>query len=177
MKPIIMPHSKGMTLLEVLVSLVLLAIGMLGLASMLLIANQSNNSSYARQQAIQTVYNIFDKIRANSQAAINGNYNISNIGTNGTPATVSTPGVLCNTSSCTPAQLANFDTFVWLTQNVAQLPNGSGSISTALSPVAGNTVVTVTVQWDDSTAQNLLGSSGAAGTNPNYVQISIQSQI
>ncbi|RUR18503.1 type IV pilus modification protein PilV [Legionella sp. km535] len=169
--------QKGMTLLEVLVSVVLLAIGLLGIASMLMLSNKANNSSYAKLQAVQSVYDIFDRIRANSQAAINGNYNISNMGTNGLPTTVATPSVMCNVSTCTPSQMATYDTWYWLTKDVAKLPNGSGSITSALSGVAGNTVITVTVQWDDSLAQNQLGASSAASANPNFVQLSIQSQI
>lgn len=171
-------NAKGMTLIEVLVSVVLLALGLLGIASMILLANHANNSSYMKQQAIQAVYNIFDKIRANPQAAINGNYTINNIGTNGIPSNVATPSVLCTTSACTPAQLATYDTWSWLTKEVSQLPSGCGSISTAFSGVAGTTIVTVTVQWDDSPAQKSLGaSSSPSAANAQFVQISIQSQL
>jgi type IV pilus assembly protein PilV len=166
-----------MTLLEVLVSLVILAVGLLGIASMLMISNKANNSSYSKLQAVQSVYDIFDRIRANSQAAINGNYNITNIGSNGLPTSVSTPSVMCNAATCTPAQMATYDTWYWLTKDVSKLPNGSGSITSALSGVAGNTVITVTVQWDDSPAQNDLGTSSATSSNANFVQLSIQSQI
>nr|WP_233586873.1 type IV pilus modification protein PilV [Legionella sp. km772] len=171
-------NQKGISLLEVLVSVIIIAIGMLGIASMLLVSNQANNSSYMKQQAIQNVYNIFDKIRANSQAAVNGNYNISNIGSTGLPTAVTTPAVMCNAAACTPAQLATYDTWTWLTKDLSRLPNGCGSITTAPSPVAGNTTVTVTVQWDDSPAQNSVGTNSQISTvNANFVQIRIQSQI
>ncbi|HAT1821821.1 TPA: type IV pilus modification protein PilV [Legionella pneumophila] len=168
---------KGMTLLEVLISVVILAVGMLGIASMLIVSNKANNSSYAKLQAVQAVYDIFDRIRANSEAASNGSYNISNIGSNGYPTTVNTPSVLCNASVCNPSQLAQYDTWYWLTRVVSQLPNGSGSITSALSGVAGNTVITVTVQWDDSKAQNELGASSASSGTANFVQFRVQSQI
>jgi type IV pilus assembly protein PilV len=168
---------KGMTLLESLIAIVVLAVGMLGIASMLMQSSKANNSSYAKLQAVQAVYDIFDRIRANPAAAISGNYNVSNIGSNGLPTSVSTPGVLCNAAVCTPAQMAAYDTWHWLTKDVSQLPNGSGSITSSLSGVAGNTIITVTVQWDDSLAQEQLGASSAATANPNFVQLSIQSQI
>lgn len=171
--------KKGMTLIEVLVSIVILAIGMLGIAGMLLLSSKVNNSSYAKQQAVQCVYDIFDKIRANSQAAINGDYNVSNINSSGSPTPPSAPGTLCNQSSCSATQLAAYDTWYWLAYDVARLPNGSGSISA--SPAggsAGNTLITVTVQWDDSLAQNAVGASSTrSSTNPNYVQLSVQSQL
>lgn len=170
-------RQKGMTLLEVLVSVVILALGLLGIASILMLSNKANNSSYAKLQAVQSVYDIFDRIRANSQSAISGNYNISNIGSNGLPTSVATPGVLCNAATCTAAQLATYDTWYWLTKDVAKLPSGSGSITSALSGVAGNTIITVTVQWDDSSAQSLVGASSAASANANFVQLVVQSQI
>jgi len=168
---------KGMTLLEVLISIVVLSFGMLGIASMLMLSNKSNNSSYAKQMATQAVYNIFDKIRANPKAAIAGNYNVSNIGGGGAPTAVSAPGVMCNAATCTGAQMASYDTWSWLTNDVAQLPNGSGSITTAVSGVAGNTIVTVTVQWDDSIAKDQLGVSSTQSANASYVQLRVQSQI
>lgn len=176
-----LPHSsrqQGISLLEVLISIVVLAVGMLGVASMLLVANKANNSSYAKNQAVQAVYTIFDKIRANPQAAANGSYNISNIGSGGTPTAVTAPASQCSGAPCTAAQLAAFDTWYWLTHDVAQLPSGSGSISTALSGVAGNTIVTVTVQWNDNPAQSVVGaSSDTAASSADYVQLRIQSQI
>jgi type IV pilus assembly protein PilV len=169
--------QKGVGLVEVLVSLIILALGMLGIAGMLLISTQANNSSYMKQQAIQSIYNMFEKIRANSDAAINGNYNVNNIGGKGLPTTVNTPAVQCTTSTCTPTQLASYDTWSWLTADVAQLPNGGGSITTAPSG-SGNTIFTITVQWDDTPAQTLVGaSSPTSAANANFVQISIQSQL
>lgn len=172
-------RQDGMTLVEVLVTLVILAFSLLGIAGMLMFSNKANNSSYAKQQAVQCVYDIFDRIRANSTSAINGNYNINNIGSNGIPTTVSTPSPLCDASVCTPTQMAAYDTWYWLNYDVSKLPSGSGSITTALSTNgSGNTIVTVTVQWDDSSAQAMLGASSSVSTaNPNYVQLSIQSQI
>ena len=171
-------RQNGMTLIEVLVSLVILAIGMLGIASMLMVSNKANNSSYAKQQAVQCVYDIFDRMRANSQAVISGSYNISNINNSGLPSQPSQPSALCTASICTPSQLATYDLWYWLSKDVTKLPGGSGSIVTSLSGVAGNTVITVTVQWDDSPAQNQVGSSSSVSSaNPNWVQLQIQSQI
>ena len=175
---IIQIQQNGMTLLEVLISIVILAVGMLGIASMLMFSNKANNSNYGKLQAVQCVYDIFDRIRANSQAAINGNYNVNNIGTNGLPIAVATPSVLCNSAACTSTQMATYDTWYWLTKDVSKLPNGSGAITSALSAATGNTVITVTVQWDDSPAQKQLGASSAASAiNANFVQLSIQSEI
>ena len=171
-----MTYYAGMTLIEILVSLVILAIGMLGIASMLMVSNKTNSSSYTKQQAVQIVYDMFDRIRANSQVALTGSYNVSDIIASGAPTLPAAPSVLCTTSVCTPTQLAAYDTWYWLAVDVPRLPSGSGSVTTVLS-ATGNTVVTITVQWDDTPAQQLVGSSSAAGAvDANYVQLSIQSQ-
>ncbi|MCW8408290.1 type IV pilus modification protein PilV [Legionella sp. PATHC035] len=171
--------QRGMSLIEVLIAFVILAVGMLGIAGMLILSSKANNSSYAKQQAVQCIYDIFDKIRANTQAAINGNYNISNINSSGSPTLPAAPGVMCNQSPCSNAQLASYDTWYWLSFDVSRLPNGSGSITSAPAPgTGGNTIITVTVQWDDSLAQNQVGASSTPSpTNPNYVQLSVQSQL
>ncbi|AWN75132.1 type IV pilus modification protein PilV [Legionella anisa] len=171
-------QQTGMSLIEVLVAFVILAVGLLGIAGMLILSSKANNSSYAKQQAVQSIYDIFDKIRANSQAAINGNYNISNINSSGSPTSPSPPGVMCNQSPCSSPQLAAYDTWYWLAHDVSKLPRGSGSITSSPAPgTGGNTLITVTVQWDDSLAQNLIGASSAPAPNPNYVQLIVQSQL
>lgn len=173
------PQQKGMSLIEILIAFLILALGMLGIAEMLLLSSKANNSSYIKQQAVQCVYNIFDKMRANYQAAINGNYNVNNINSSGSPTLPSRPGTMCNQSACSSTQLAAYDTWYWLTYDVTRLPGGSGSVSTAAAPgTSGNVIVTVTVQWDDSLAQNLVGASSTISlANPNYAQLSIQSQL
>lgn len=171
--------QQGMTLIEVLIAFVILAISMLGIASMLMLSSKVNNSSYAKQQAVQCIYDMFDKIRTNYQAAINGNYTISNINNSNLITLPSQPGTLCNQSTCSTTELATYDTWYWLTYDVSKLPHGSGSITTSLAPgTSRNTLITITVQWDDSLAQHLVGASSTASTaNPNYVQLSIQSQL
>ena len=162
--------QRAFSLIEVLVALVILAIGMLGIARMLLLSQKSNSSSYIRQQAIQSSYDIIDRMRANRLAAIAGNYTISNLVTSGAPTVPSPPATNCDTTTCTTAQLATYDTWYWLATDVTQLPNGCGAITTALSGI--NTLITVTVQWNDSPAQTALGA-----TNPAPMQLTIQTEL
>ncbi len=163
-------YQQGFSLLEVLVALVILAIGMLGIARMLLLTHKANSSSYIRQQASQSAYDILDRIYANRQAAINGNYTVSNLVLAGAPTPPGAPTTNCDTTVCSSNQMASYDTWYWLATDVAQLPNGCGSIAVAVAGV--NTTVTVTVQWDDSPAQKALGI-----TNPAPTQLIIQSQL
>lgn len=147
----------GFALLEVLISFVVLAIGMLGIAGLLLTSHKANASSYLRQQAIQSMSNIADRIRANSATAIANGYTADNLSTGLIPAMP----VDCSTSTCSPTQLAAYDLWYWLATDLKPLPDGRGKIiTTAPSGSSTNTKITITVQWNDAPAQKLLNKSG-----------------
>lgn len=163
-------YHLGFSLIEVLVALVILSLGMLGIARMLFVAHKANSSSYSRQQAVQSAYDIIDRIRANRQVAIAGGYNVNNLVTSGAPTIPSSPSANCDSSTCTANQLAAYDTWYWLARDVARLPNGCGSVTTAAAGT--NTRVTVTVQWDDSPTQTALSD-----TNTLPMQLIVQSEL
>jgi type IV pilus assembly protein PilV len=153
--------QTGFTLIELLVSLLILSFGLLGIGGMMGFTLKSNSSSYLKQLSVQSATNIIDRMRANSQAVIAGSYNVNNLVTSGAPTIPGTPATDCTTTACTSAQMAAYDSWSWLANDVAaQLPNGCASVTTAVSGT--NTLVTVTVQWDDSPAQAKLGSATAA---------------
>ncbi|WP_419421277.1 type IV pilus modification protein PilV (plasmid) [Legionella sp. D16C41] len=165
---------KGYSILEILITLVILAFGMLGIGALFLMAHKSNNSSYLRQQAIQSGYNIIDRMRANRQEAVNGSYSVSNL--TSTSSSVTTPSVDCSSTSCNTKQLATYDSWYWLAKDVSTLPKGTGAINVTTS--GNNTVATITVQWDDSVAQRNLGAATqASSVNPNLVQLIIRTLL
>lgn len=166
-KNIISSRQRGFTLIEVLVALLVMSFGMLGIASMLLTNMRVNSSSVTKQLAIQSANNVVDQIRANRAAALANAYNFSDLVVSGTPPYPATPAVDCSLASCSPANLAAYDLWYWLTRDVAQLPLGTGSIATQAS--GSNTLLTVTVQWDDAPAQSRLGTATAASAagSPN----------
>jgi type IV pilus assembly protein PilV len=160
-------RTRGFTLVEVLVSLVILSIGLLGIAKLMMFTSHSNDSAYLRSQATGLAYQMLDNMRANSAQAsvVNGPY------TTLLTAAPASPGFTCvATAAC--ANLALYDVYQWklrLNANsgvlpplpLGALPNGQGSVTTAL--IAGQTTITIVVQWDDSVAQNTL-NPGAAST-------------
>lgn len=62
-----MLHARGFTLIEVLISMVILAIGLLGLAAMQAVSLRDNLDSYNYQQATLLAYEMQDRIRSNSE--------------------------------------------------------------------------------------------------------------
>lgn len=155
---IVVSGDAGFSLLEVLIALVILSVGLLGIAAMLSTTVKSNDSAYMRSQATALAYNIIDRMRANQNAAQNGFYNIAI----GTPAPGSS--TICNGSiaNCSATSLADFDLSQWkqaLASSANGLPDGDGSV--AVNAAGGVFTVTVTVQWNDSRALHSLGGSAA----------------
>jgi type IV pilus assembly protein PilV len=112
-------------MIEVLVSLVVVALGLLGYAGLLLKAQQSNQSAYARSQATMLAYDITERMRANRSAALAGSYNVA-IG------------------SSTGTGMAGTDLADWKSALAEALADGDGSVSVDLT---GN--VTIVVRWQD----------------------------
>lgn len=172
-------RHAGFALLEVLIALVILAFGMIGIAGMLLVAHKANSSSYLKQQAVQSAYDIIDRVRTNSPAAVSGSYDVNNLLTGAVvPAAPAATPTNCSAVTCSVAQLAAYDVWYWLAKDLAQLPNGRGAIVTAAVATSNNTLVTVTVQWDDSPAQSTLGASTQTqGASANLAQFTVQTLL
>jgi len=135
---------RGFTLIEVLVTLVVLAIGLLGLAGLQASSLKHNNNAYQRTQATYLAYDILDRMRTNPVGVEAGGYDdIDTLPLPAIPACVLGAGALCD-----PADLALNDAFEWATRLNATLPSGRG-IVTATVPGSPNDPFTVTVMWDD----------------------------
>lgn len=115
---------SGFTLLEVLFAILVLAIGLLGLAGLQVTGLRNNHSAFHRSQATLLAYDILDVLRANRQAARNGDYNIN--------LTEESPS---DSSRC------GLDLNRWITELHSRLPQGDGSVQVA------NDHITITVQW------------------------------
>ncbi len=128
------PKQTGFTMLEVLVTMVILSFGLLGIAGIIANGLKNNQSSYARSQASWLANDIVDRMRANRAAAevASSPYNLA-IGTAPTGATV-----------------AAIDLTSWRSALAASLPSGTGGVTLDNA----SKKVTVTVQWDESRIKN-----------------------
>jgi type IV pilus assembly protein PilV len=136
-----MHKQQGFSLLEVLVTLVIVSFGLLGIAGALVNGMKNNQSSTARTQATVLANDIIDRMRANRIAAETAPYPY-----NLALSTVNVPAG--NT-------IALNDLTQWRTALAAALPAGTGSVAMT-SPA----LVTVVVQWNDAR-----GSTDARGTD------------
>ena len=124
-------RQRGSTLIEVLVALLVLSIGLVGLAALQSNGLKFNHSSYLRTQSTVLMYDIIDSMRANRSTATDTNCYV--VGLSGSiPA--------CDT-------MATADINNWKTNLAAQLPSGDGAV--ALKGGTTGRVYTITVQWED----------------------------
>lgn len=128
-------RQGGFTLLEVLVALIVLSIGLLGLSGLQTTGLRNNHSAFLRSQATLATTDIIDRMRANRDAARDGDYDI-NYGT--TPSHVTCIG------SCSATQVAQMDVELWHAY-VERLPAGEGEVSVTTGGLAE-----VKVRWTDA---------------------------
>ncbi|MEL7045020.1 MAG: type IV pilus modification protein PilV, partial [Pseudomonadota bacterium] len=64
-------RAAGFTLIEVMVSVLILLVGLLGVVGMQMLSLQANQGAYFRSQAVYIGSEILDAIRANPRAAAN----------------------------------------------------------------------------------------------------------
>jgi len=116
---------SGFSLLEVLIAVVILAIGLLGLAGLQATGIRSNHSAYLRTQATLQSYDIIDRMRANSNADYNN-------------ITAAQTAACTGTAGCTPQEMAQNDVFDWNAANGNILPSGAGVVCIDNTPDDGD---------------------------------------
>lgn len=123
-------RQRGATLIEVLIAIVVLSIGLLGLAGLQVTSVQSNHSAYYRSQATLLAYDLADRMRANRTAALTSAYEFT------FPTSSSSNAV-------TGSQAAK-DKAEWLNNLALTLPDGTGQVAKS------GTLVIISVRWNDN---------------------------
>nr|WP_163501138.1 type IV pilus modification protein PilV [Halomonas socia] len=118
--------QQGVTLVEVLIAVLVLSVGLLGVAAMQTTSLQMNHSAYLRSQANNMAYDIIDRMRANRSASLDGDY--AHEMQAGPPAGNS---------------VAAADVREWLSDLALTLPEGKGEISLSTQRLS------IGVQWRD----------------------------
>lgn len=159
-------QQRGFTLLEVLIAIVVMAIGILGLAAMQTRSLSQGQGSLQASQALALAYDYADRMRANPVAAYAGQYEVPN------PASLpSSSGTSCFASgstapgACTTSNLAAYDQSDWLTQVQALLPGGTARVKCADNNACATgapQTVTITVFWQQRRP------GGGVIANPTY---------
>lgn len=156
--------SRGFTLIEVMIAMLVLSLGLLGVAATLVMAMHSATSSYLRQQAVQATYDMADRMRSNFDVASTPGNTNPYIAALAAPA-ASAPSPDCTSTSCSAANMAAYDVWQWQTSLKNNLPGGLGSIAVIADPITNTKAqVTITVQWSDQPAQASFNVATAPAT-------------
>lgn len=128
-----MKRQNGFSLVEVLVTMLVVSIGLLGIAGLIATSMKNNHSAQSRSQASVLANDIIDRMRANRSVAeaSPSPYEIA-LGAAADP-TMGVPGA---------------DLAAWLASVAAGVPSGQGAVQFD----AATRNVTVTVQWNDTRA-------------------------
>jgi type IV pilus assembly protein PilV len=119
--------SRGFSLLEVLIAILIAAFGLLGVAGLQAYNLKHSHGSNLRALATMYAYDISDKIRANKKGFEAGSYDRQQ----GTSVTA------CYSSGCSAAQMAQMDVHLWKQALAAALPGGDGIVCVDSTPNDG----------------------------------------
>ena len=127
--------QQGFSLIEVLIALIIMSVGMLGIAGLYVQSLQAGRTSMFRHQAVTMAGDVADRIRANPTAGIA----YAGLGANNNCVAA---GIDCDVVG-----MAANDIWLWDTQSVNSLPNGDVLVlfdDTVVPPI-----YTITVGWDE----------------------------
>lgn len=137
-------RQAGFTMVETLVALVVLAIGLLGIAALYLDSLRAGRTAIYRSQAVTLAADMADRMRANRTAVLSYETAID--------ASVSAPATNCDdpAAPCDAATIANVDLFTWKEDVARALPEGRSGIDVTapLDPADPATYV-ITIEWSD----------------------------
>jgi type IV pilus assembly protein PilV len=128
----------GFNMLEMLVAIIVLSVGLIGVATLQMRGQQFNYVAYIRTQATFLAYDLMDRMRINQNKDIYVQ-NYSNI-----PRDCPSEGT-CESQACGPADLAQYDMAEWCRLLDTLLPKGEATI--ANGDVLGQ--YRITIFWDE----------------------------
>ncbi len=134
--------QQGFGLLEVLITVLILGLGLLGLAGMQVTSLNYNNSAYYRGQATLLSYDMADRMRANQ-----GSLASYLIAATGAELAVG-PSASCRDAGCNSATMARSDVIEWTQALDRALPGGQGAITLTSG------TYTINVTWTETSDGN-----------------------
>ena len=127
--------QQGFSLIEVLIALIIMSVGMLGIAGLYVQSLQAGRTSMFRHQAVALAGDVADRIRANPRAGTA----YSSAGNTGCNPEQPEPGA---------AAMAEYDVIAWQQQADDTLP-GSADVIVELDDCKKPPLYTITVSWEE----------------------------
>jgi len=180
-----MYRSRGVSLIEVLVSLVILSLGVLAVVGLQLVTKRNNADAGQRTLAAQFAYDMAERMRANASTATLPSYLIGTTDAPaGTPRFTSAPAACTTSSPCTPAATVTRDLYEWEQSLRGAAEGGAGGLVSPLACIVqttndggGDGIYTITIAWRGTvpipvsapaTDCGRIGQQGNPSTAPLY---------
>ena len=136
-------RQKGLSLIEVMITLAVFSFGVLALAALMASGLKYNTSALHRSYATSQAYDMADRMRANRQGLVDGVYNsLSDSSTVPDCGRFGSDSVI----NCDSGEMAQYDVSDWNNANARLLPEGTGTVSLKSSDPD---IYTITVAWND----------------------------
>jgi type IV pilus assembly protein PilV len=128
-------RQRGFSLVEVLIALIIMSVGMLGIAGLYVQSMQAGRTSMFRHQAVTLAGDVADRIRANPRAGVA----YAGAGANN--------NCVAGGIDCNAAEMAANDIFIWDQEAAGALPNGDVVVlyDNAVNPPQ----YTISVNWTE----------------------------
>lgn len=151
--------NSGFSLIEVLVSILVLAGGVIGAAGMQLTALRTSQQSAIHSTALRLAADMADRMRANDgrMRQADSENPFLDVDFDATEDELATPARLCYASACNDVELAAFEIHEWQRQIAAALPGGRAVICRDSSP------------WSDSAGSFDWACDSSAGSSGSLV--------
>jgi type IV pilus assembly protein PilV len=131
-------RARGFTLVEVLVALVVLSVGMLGIAGLYVTSLRSGRVAVLRTQAVMLAGDLSERIRSNRAGVLDYDDGASGNG-------VLNAACLQGGGGCTAAQMASHDKAEWWQQLRQSLPSANATV--VVNAGTNPDTVTITITW------------------------------
>lgn len=130
-------RNRAFSLIEVLIALIVMSVGMLGIAGLYVHGMQAGRTSQFRHHAVLLAGDVADRIRANPDAGA------AYVDAGVAPA----PGTNCIAGGvdCTAPEMAANDMYLWDQQAQGTLPDGDVTVTYDNGAIPS--VYTVTIDW------------------------------
>lgn len=154
-------NTQGFTLIEVLISLLIFGVGVIGVTALTTQSQKITHQAYQSMLATWQLHDMMELIRANASEARGSDSYIRVYDA----AIPTTPSCLSSSDGCSPTLMAQYDLNQWLTNIAKELPAGSGAISKATN------AYTLTLYWDGDRV-----GAGATHNCPNTLATDLKCQ-
>ena len=148
-------RQHGFSMIEVLVTLLIISLALLGTAGLQGYSMRLNQGGQFRSQAVFLAGDLAERMEANKPGVVAGSYNLA---LSNAPNALST---VCVSSACSQANLAAYDLSLWQNAIAATLPQSSWQV---VNNAGDPTTVTITINWVDRRADTQYSTVGTGET-------------